>query len=106
MPVDLDTIWELQKDMDGKLDELIEFKTAHIEYHKTQDVAVRRNEGALFDNPDGLTYQVAALQRNGHIDKKERQYWRAFWFGLMRTLATAAIIGIVIWFLSIYKSGQ
>jgi hypothetical protein len=104
MPVDLETIWELQQDMNAKLDEAIEFKAAHVEHHKQQDLIVRRTEKALFANPAGLTYQVAAMAQNGRADKTNRQYWRAFWFGLMRTLATAAIIGVVIWMLSIYKS--
>ncbi len=108
MAVDLQTIWELQQDMNSKLDELVEFKAVHAETHRGLEKDIGGFHRTLYgDGEDGrgLTYTVQRLQLNGKARKTERQFLRTFLFGILRTIAAAAIIGVAVWLLTIYKAG-
>jgi len=93
-------------DMEGNINELVRFKVVHIEAHKVIESRQSDFKKTLFgdNNHKGLTYQVAALQANGQASKSQRQSWRNFWMGVLKTLATAAIIAVTAWLLSVYRS--
>lgn len=110
--VDLNAVHDLVSDVKDQLDgmekninELVKFKAVHIETHKVIEARQAGFKKTLYgDNGNkGLTYQVAALQANGQVSKKERQTWRNFWIGVLKTLTTAAIIAVTAWLLSVYK---
>ena len=109
---DLDAVHDLVLDVKSQLDEvekkcdrLIEFRAVHLEAHKTIEARQTDFKKTLYgsDKEGGLTYKVKALQANGLASKKERQTWRNFWMGVLKTLATAAIIVVTAWLLSVYK---
>lgn len=98
-------IKDLLFDINSKCDELLTFKDVHLERHKGLDEKIMDCRETLYANPEGITYKVEQLIQCRKLLKNERAYWRTFWFGVLRTVAAAAIIGVAVWLLSIYKSG-
>ena len=95
---DLDQIYAKLEDIDGKVDELLIWKAAHITQHKTISRDIDDVRETLYENP-GLKARVQTLW-NG---RKHTATWQDFWLFILRYLIAAAIVGITIWFLSIYK---
>ena len=99
---DIDTIWELLQDVDGKCDELLTFKTAHEEYHRGLSRQFADMQTTLWDKGDGLTYRIQRIELNGKSRKSAARLWRGLAFGILRTVASAAIIGLAAWLLCMY----
>lgn len=109
---DLDVILGVVKDIkdqvdevNGKCTELLEFKAVHTETHKALDGHVATFKKTLFgdDNGTGLTYKVGELVKARDCFKSSDDRWRGFWMGILRTLATAAIIAVTAWLLCLYR---
>ena len=69
--------------------------------HREQTTEIRHT---LFDsNGDapGLKSKVALLW----ACKKEVIRWKVFWFGILRSVITAGILGFIMWLLILYKKG-
>lgn len=109
---DLDMILEVVQDIkdqmddvDSKCDKLLEFRAVHIESHKTLDSSITAFKKTLYgnDNGTGLTYKVEKLLqcKQNFISNADR--WRGFWISILRTIVTAAIIGLAVWLLSVYR---
>ena len=86
-----------------KLDVLLQWRAgleerckAHLE--KTEEVRT-----VLFKNPGGLVQNVNTLLQCKNNLKSAGDRWSGFWIGLLRTLATAAIIAVTAWLLSLYQ---
>jgi hypothetical protein len=109
---DLDVILGLVEDIrervdevNGKCTELLEYKAVHTETHKALDGHVATFKKTLFgdDNGTGLTYRVDKLMQCKDNLKSSTDRWNSFFFGLLRTLATAAIIAVTAWLLCMYR---
>ena len=95
-----DPIIEKLDEMDSKLDEILTWKAVHKEEHKIVHRDVTEMRGVLFENP-GLKAQVQALVNCKRYTSK----WKEFWMGVLRTVLAAAIIGVLMWLMLVYKTG-
>jgi hypothetical protein len=98
----VEDIKEQMDEVDKKCDQLLEFRAVHTEVHKIIDSRQADFKKTLYgggDNGGGLTYKVdRLLQFSKTADK-----WSGFWIALLRTLATAAIIGVTAFLLAVYR---
>ena len=101
----MEDIKEQVEQVDKKCTELLEFKAVHAETHKSLDGHVATFKKTLFgdDNNTGLTYRVCELVKARDAFKSSTDRWQGFWVGVLRTLATAAIIGVAAWLLCLYR---
>ena len=94
---------ELLKQMNSKLDELLLWRAALDERcvaHREQTAEHRK---VLFDNP-GLKSKVDRLWNCKHDLKTRRENVINFFMGVLKLLVVAAIVGITVWLLYIYKT--
>ena len=101
-------IKEQLEEVDGKCSELLEFKAVHVEAHKVIEGRQAGFKKTLYgdDNGGGLTYKVEKLLQCKDSLRSSTEQWRGFWFGVLRTLAAAAIIGVTAWLLSVYQGQE
>jgi len=89
-------------EMDPKLDELLLWKAAHEEGHKTIDRDVDEVRETLFGNGNpGLKSQVQTLMNC----KQGISRWRDFWMGVLKVVIAAIIIMVLTWFMVLYQKG-
>lgn len=88
-------------EMNSKLDELLQWKAAHQEGHKSIDRDIGEVRDTLFENPGGLKSQVQTLVNC----KRNISRWRNFWMDVLRLIVVAVIIAVLGWFLFLYKKG-
>jgi len=101
-------IKEQLEEVDGKCSELLEFKAVHTEAHKALDARQAGFKKTLYgdDNGTGLTYKVEKLLQCKQTFKTAAERRSGFWLGVLRTLITAAIIGVTAWLLSVYQGQE
>lgn len=86
--------------MDTKLDELLLWKAAHEESHKTIDRDITEVRDTLFENP-GLKSQVQTLMNC----KQGISRWTNFWMGVLKVVIAAIIVMVLTWFMVLYQKG-
>ena len=87
-------------EMDPKLDELLMWKAAHEEGHKTIDRDITEIRDTLFENP-GLKSQMQTLMNC----KQGISRWRDFWMGVLKVVIAAIIIMTFTWLMVLYQKG-
>lgn len=97
----LEKLEEMNKEMNSKLDTLLQWKAVHQESHKTIDRDIVEVRDTLFDNPGGLKSQVQTLMNS----KRNVFQWRKFWMGTLQLVVVATIIAVLGWFMFLYKKG-
>ena len=96
----MDPIFEKLTAMDGKLDELLLWKSVHTESHKSIDRDINEIREELFENP-GIKTQVQTLMNGKKQINKSQDFWRS----ILRKVIETAIIAIIMWFMLMYKKG-
>ena len=96
-----DQMLEKLNEMDTKLDEILQWKAAHQESHKSIDRDITEVRDTLFDNPGGLKSQVQTLVNC----KRDMSRWRNFWMDVLKFVVVFTIIGMLGWFLFLYRKG-
>lgn len=96
-----DQILEKLNEMDTKLDEILQWKAAHQESHKSIDRDITEVRDTLFDNPGGLKSQVQTLVNC----KRDMSRWRNFWMGIVQLVVVAVIVAMLGWCLFLYRKG-
>ena len=95
-----DPILDKLNEMDPKLDDLLTWKAVHKTEHKIINRDVTELRDTLFENP-GIKSQVQTLMNS----RRNISMGRDFWMDVLRTVITAAIIGVLMWLMLIYKKG-
>jgi len=101
---ELDIIKDIAEKIDGKCDELLEFRAVHTETHKALVADLDEIHQTLYAKPEGLSYKVERIALNCKSHEAVRLQKKAFVSSLLNKLATAAIIGLIIWLLALYRS--
>lgn len=99
--VDLDTIHNLVKKIDVKVDKLCNWQGAVEERCQNRASSAAGMKRTVYgDNGrGGLVADVKQLQDC----KKETGKWRSFVMGVAKTVVSAVIIAIIMWFILMYK---
>jgi len=97
---DLGQIYTKLQEIDGKCNQLLEWKAVHSEHHKSlgRDIGEIRN--CLFGENPGLVNRVQQLWSC----KSNITTWKDMVFGILRITIAAGIISLIVWLLTIYKS--
>ncbi len=100
----IDQVFEKLESVENKINDFGRWQAGLDERcaaHREQTTEIRHT---LFDgNGDapGIKSKVALLW----ACKKEVVKWKDFWFGIIRGVVTACIVGFILWVLVVYKKG-
>ncbi len=84
--------------IDVKVGQVLIWKAKHETAHELLERDIGDSRAAIFENP-GLISKVSTLWNC----KKDTTKWKEFWFGILRYLVVAVIVGVVAWLLVLYK---
>jgi len=103
---------DLLNDVNEKCDELLNWKSAHEEAHKSISEFTNHVDETLFANDGGVTYRVREIEsclkqmkavRNGGTIATRR--WQDWLWRVAGGVATALIVALVFWLMYLYKTG-
>jgi len=95
-------IWQKLEQMDGKLDNLLQWRAAVDERCRAHHADTEEVRKTVYGNPgstNGLQFEVSRLMNC----KKETRRWKDFWIFVLRSLVIFGIIGIIMWLMGLYK---
>jgi len=92
------------KQIHEKVGQVLKWQAVHQEGHKTITRDLGEVRTSVYGNEKqgviGLKLKVDRLWRC----KKQLLDWRSFWVGVLKIVTSSAIIGVVVWVLTIYKA--
>jgi len=102
--MDGEKIYKKLEQIEDKLDNLQEWRAALDQRCLHHQSATNEARRTIYGNPgraDGMQFKVERLWNH----KKSISKFQDFWIFVLKMLLAAAIIGIVVWLLSIYQKG-
>ena len=92
-------IYEKLDIIDGKVDEILLWKAAHITAHGLIERDVADNRAVLFENPGVISKLNTLWNCKSNVTE-----WKRFWLEIFKYLIVAGVVAVVTWLLLLYKS--